>query len=140
MHLFRKHVAQQLKVLGAEHGVINKHMNWADDVQSKYYSLADLQAGDRPQAILAGFTKGWENWHQHHYLVKSTVSLPSASWLDAIIPRLTETLQWKDALPVRSQEMLQCFAHVCRGLLASLAKHLQYVNSRHVDVFEMQRP
>lgn len=108
MHLFRKHVAQQLEVLGAEHGVINKHMNWADDVQSREYSLADLQAGDRPQAILAGFTKGWENWHQHHYQGRSTVSLPSTSWLDAIIPRLTESLQRKDAFPVRSQEMLQC--------------------------------
>ncbi len=105
MHLFRKSVAQMLRVLGAEHGSINAHLQWRDDVQSRYYSLADLQAGDEPQAILAGFTKGWR---QHHYLGRSTVSLPSTTWLDAVIPRLTEALQRQDALPVRSREMLQC--------------------------------
>ncbi len=108
MHLFRKSVTQQLRLLGAEHGTINAHLGWADDVQGRYYSLADLQAGEKPQAILAGFTKGCETWHQHHYLGRSTVSLPSTTWLDAVIPRLTEALQRQDAVPVRSREMLQC--------------------------------
>jgi len=106
MHLFWKYVAQQLRVHGAGHSNINKYLGWADDVQSKYYTLADLQAGDRPQAIIAGFTKS--NWHQQHHLGRSTVPLPSTGWLDALIPRLTEALQEKDALPVRSQEMLEC--------------------------------
>jgi len=106
MHLFWKYVAQQLRVHGAGHSNINKYLGWADDVQSKYYTLADLQAGDRPHAIIAGFTKS--NWHQQHHLGRSTVPLPSTGWLDALIPRLTEALQEKDALPVRSQEMLEC--------------------------------
>ena len=32
MHLFRKHVTQQLRVHGAEQSNINKHLGWADDV------------------------------------------------------------------------------------------------------------
>lgn len=34
--------------------------------------------------------------------------LPSTGWLDTVIPRLIEALQEKDALPVRSQETLEC--------------------------------
>ena len=108
VHLFRKSVAQKLRVLGAEHGSINAALGWKDNVQSRYYSLADLQAGDEPQAMLAGFTMGGKSWRQHHHLGRCTVSLPSTTWLDAVMPRLTEALQRQDAFPVRSQEMLQC--------------------------------
>ncbi len=115
MHLFRKSVAQMLRVLGAEQCSIKAALGWKDDVQSRFYSLADLQAGDEPQAMLAGFTTGGKSWRQHHYLGRCTVSLPSTTWLDAVIPRLTEALQRQDTFPVRSQE------HVCASLLASLA-------------------
>ncbi len=74
--------------------------------------------------MLAGFTTGGRSWRQHHHLGRCTVSLPSTTWLDAVIPRLTEAVQRQDAFPVRSQEMLQClrmYAHVCASLLASLA-------------------
>ena len=118
MHLFRKSVAQLLRMLGAEHGSINAHLQWRDDVQSRYYSLADLQAGDEPQAILAGFTKGWR---QYHYLGRSTVSLPSTTWLDAVIPRLTEGSAKAGCTSCALSGDATMFAHVCASLLASLA-------------------
>ncbi len=121
MHLFRKSVAQLLRMLGAEHGSINAHLQWKDDVQSRYYSLADLQAGEKPQAILAGFTKGCETWHQHHYLGRSTVSLPSTTWLDAVIPRLTEGSAKAGCTSCALSGDAAMFAHVCASLLASLA-------------------
>ena len=108
MRLFHKSIAQLLRVLGAEHGDINKFLGWSGDVQSRYYTWTDLQAGDQPQAILAGFTSGGVDWRQQHHLGRSTVPLPSTSWLDALTPQLTQALQEKDALPVRSQETLEC--------------------------------
>ncbi len=75
MHMFRQSVAQKLRVLGAEHSSINAALGWKDDVQSRYYSLADLQAGDEPQAMLAGFTMDGKSWRQHHHLGRCTVSL-----------------------------------------------------------------
>ena len=36
------------------------------------------------------------------------MSLPSTTWLDAVILRLTEPLERQDALPVRSWEMRHC--------------------------------
>ena len=134
MHLFRKTVTQQLRVHGAEHGDINKHLVWADDVQSRYYTLADLQAGDKPQAILAGFTK--VDWHEQHHLGRSIVPLPSTGWLDAVIPRLTEALQEKDALPVRSQETLEWLRMYAEAYWQALPlkglKHTQEYLNRQV--------
>ncbi|KAL0025982.1 hypothetical protein WJX77_010510 [Trebouxia sp. C0004] len=78
------------------------------DVLLRHYTSADLHAGAKPQAILAGFTRGGDSWRQHHYLGRSTEPLPSMSWLDPVIPRLTEALRLQHALPRRAQETLEC--------------------------------
>ncbi len=108
LHLWRKTAANQLNVHGAGHGASKKHLGMHTDVLLRYYLSADLHAGAKPQAILAGFTKGGDSWRQHHYLGRSAVPLPSMSWLDAVIPRLTEALKLRNALPRRAQETLEC--------------------------------
>jgi len=107
MHLFRKTVATQLKVHGAERGASNDHLGLRTDVQGRHYSWVDLQAGDKTHAILSGFTKGGDSWRQHHHVGRSAVPLPSMSWLHAV-PRLKEALQLQDELPKRAQETLEC--------------------------------
>ncbi|KAL3130683.1 hypothetical protein ABBQ38_008073 [Trebouxia sp. C0009 RCD-2024] len=108
LHLWRKTAANQLNVHGAGHGASKQQLGMHTDVLLRHYTSADLHAGAKPQAILAGFTRGGDSWRQHHYLGRSTVPLPSMSWLDAVIPRLTEALRVQHALPRRAQETLEC--------------------------------
>ena len=108
IHLFRKTLATQLKVHGAERGASNNHLGMRIDVQGRHYSWVDLQAGDKTHAILSGFTKSEDSWRQHHHLGRRTMPLPCMNWLHAVIPRLKEALQLQDELPRRAQETLEC--------------------------------
>ena len=100
------------------------------DVLLRHYTSADLHAGAKPQAILAGFTRGGDSWRQHHYLGRSTVPLPSMTWLDAVIPRLTEALRVQHALPRRAQETLECLRLFAEAYWACLPiRGLKYGDS-----------
>ncbi len=85
----------------------NSHVGWAAGTQDRHCARAMLETTMSAQAKAAGYTKGGDNWRQHHFLARADVPVPKA-WYDALIPGLTSILEMQ--LSCAAQETLQCIA------------------------------
>ncbi len=106
LHLMRHTVTVMLAEEGANPGNIDTQMDWVPGKTQRAY-MQDPIVSLNEQAILAGFTKGSAQWHQHHHLGRADVCVPAA-WVDALIPGLSFLLANSQQYSSRAQETLKC--------------------------------
>jgi hypothetical protein len=82
--------------------------------------LQDLKVSLNEPVILAGFTKGSAQWHQHHHLGRADVCVPAA-WVDALIPGLSFLLANSQALFFSGPRNPEMHQFACASMLASIA-------------------